>query len=256
MPSDYVYDQGFAEERTRLAGMESLWDPGTQALLDELGIGTGEKTWRCLELGAGGGSLVQWMAGRGASVLAVDIDTRFVEPLAGDSIEVKRLDIRTDELPRGEFDLIHSRLVLEHLADRRQILDRLVAALRPGGWLVIEDYDWTAFGFEGTDDQLERVTAAILGFMQRAGFEPHYGRRVVADLAAAGLRDVRGEGRARVIDSSTAGFDFFRLSFESLRGAVVDAGLISREDADAAAARFGEDLRLLTPIMMAGIGRR
>jgi len=256
MPSDYVYDQGFAEERARLAGMESLWDPGSQALLDELGIGTGEKAWRCLELGAGGGSLVQWMAGRGASVLAVDIDTRFVEPLAGDSIEVQRLDIRTDELPNGEFDLIHSRLVLEHLADRRQILDRLVAALRPGGWLVIEDYDWTPFGFEGTDDQLERVTAAILAFMQRAGFEPHYGRRVVADLAAAGLRDVRGEGRARVIDSSTASFDFFRLSFESLRGAVVDAGLISREDADAAAARFGEDRRLLTPIMMAGIGRR
>lgn len=255
-PTDYVYDQSFAEEKTRLGGMESLWDPGTQALLDELGIGRGEKAWRCLEVGAGGGSLVQWMAGRGASVVAVDIDTRFIEPLAGDSIEVKRLDIRTDELPSGEFDLIHSRLVLEHLTERRQILERLVGALRPGGWLVIEDYDWTAFGFENADDQVERVTKGILDFMQRAGFEPHYGRHVVADLAAAGLSDVRGEGRARVIDSSAPGFDFFRLSFESLRGAVVDAGLISREDADAAAARFGEDLRVFTPIMMAGIGRR
>ena len=27
MPRDYVYDQGFAEERARLRGMESLWDP-------------------------------------------------------------------------------------------------------------------------------------------------------------------------------------------------------------------------------------
>ncbi len=256
MSHDYVYDQGFSEERTRLGGIESLWDPGTRALLDELGIGTAENGWRCLEVGAGGGSLLQWMTGRGATVVAVDIDTRFIESLASDTIEVRRLDIRTDELPRSEFDLVHCRLVLEHLPERRQILDRLAAALRPGGWMVIEDYDWTAFGFEGAGAHLDRVTEAILTFMQRAGFEPHYGRRVVADLAAAGLTDVRGEGRVRVIDSSAPGFDFFRLSFESLRGAVLDAGLISPEDADAAAARFGEDIRVCTPIMMAGIGRR
>jgi SAM-dependent methyltransferase len=256
MTRDYVYDQGFSEERTRLAGMESLWDPGTQALLDELGIGRSEKGWHCLEVGAGGGSLLQWMTGRGATVVAVDIDTRFIEPLASDTIEVRRLDIRTDELPRDEFDLVHARLVLEHLSDRRQVLQRLAAALRPGGWLVIEDYDWTGYGFEGNDPERERLMEAFLGFMERAGFERHYGRQVVADIAAAGLTDVRGEGRARVIDSNSPGFDFFRLSFESLRGAVVDAGLISPEEADEAAARFGDSVRLFTPIMMAGIGRR
>lgn len=256
MPSDYVYDQSFAEEHTRLAAMESLWDPGTQALLDELGLHGSEKPWRCLEVGAGGGSLLHWMTGRGATVVAVDIDTRFIESLASDTIEVRRLDIRTDELPEAEFDLVHSRLVLEHLADRRQIIDRLAATLRPGGWMVIEDLDWTPFGFGADDAQLDRVTEAILTFMQRAGFEPRYGRRVVADLAAAGLTEVRGEGRAKVIDSTAMGFDFFRLSFESLRTAVVEAGLISHEDADAAAARFGADIRVFTPIMMAGIGRR
>jgi hypothetical protein len=67
---------------------------------------------------------------------------------------------------------------------------------------------------------------------------------------------VRGEGRARVIDSSSPGFDFFRLSLESLRDPVVEAGLLSREDADAVAARFGQDIRVFTPVMMAGIGRR
>ena len=144
MPRDYIYDQGFSEERARLAGIESLWDPGSQAVLDALGIAAG---WRCLEVGAGGGSLVQWMAGRGATVTAIDIDTRFLEQLAGDTVEVRRVDIRTGELPQREFDLVHARLVLEHLNDRRRILDRLAAALRPGGWLVIEDYDWTGFGF-------------------------------------------------------------------------------------------------------------
>jgi len=253
MTRDYVYDQGFAQERARLAGIESLWDPGSQALLDELGISPG---WKCLEVGAGGGSLVGWMTGRGATVMAVDIDTRFIESLASDVVEVRRLDLRTDELPQSAFDLVHARLVLEHLTERRQIIDRLAATLRPGGWLVIEDYDWGPFGFEGEDPQFERMAGAVLTFMQRAGVEHRYGRRLVSDIADAGLTDVRGEGRARVIDSSSPGFDFFRLSFESLRGAIVDAGLISDEDADATAARFGETMRVVTPLMMAGIGRR
>ena len=253
MARDYILDQGFADERKRLSGMEALWDPGSRALFDELGMGKG---WRCLEVGAGGGSLVQWIADRGASVLAVDIDTRFVEPLASDAIEVRRVDLRTDPLPQDEFDLVHARLVLEHLSDRRQILDRLGATLRPGGWIVIEDYDWTCFGFEGEDPGFSEIADVILNFMAQAGFQRDYGRHVVGDLEAAGFTEVRGEGRARMIDSTSPGFDFFRLTFESLRGAIVDAGLLSAEEADAAAATFSGDVRLLTPMMMAGIGRR
>ena len=253
MTRDYVYDQGYVDEQKRIAGMEALWDPGSRAVFEELGIGKG---WKCLEVGAGGGSLVEWLAEQGASVLAVDIDTRFVESLASDSVEVRRLDIREDELPQAEFDLVHARLVLEHLSDRTQILRRLARTLRPGGWIVIEDYDWSCFGFEGEDPSISRVAEAILGFMQRAGFERDYGRRVVTEIADAGFVDVRGEGRVRIIDSTSPGFDFFRLSFESVKGAVVEAGMLSAEDAEAASARFGEELRVWTPLMMAGIGRR
>lgn len=253
MTRDYVLDQGFAEERARLSSMEALWDPGTQALLDELGIGPG---WRCLEVGAGGGSLCEWMAARGAHVTAVDIDTRYVDHLASDDITVRRVDIREDELPESEFDLVHSRLVLEHLTDRVQILDRLVATLKPGGWMVTEDYDWTNYGFEDGTRGFSDISDVILDFMSTAGFERDYGRRVVSDMEAAGLCDIRGEGRARLIDSKSPGFDFFRLSFESLRDAVVKAGLLSAEDAANATTVFDDDRRLLTPMMMAGIGRR
>jgi SAM-dependent methyltransferase len=253
MTRDYVLDQGFGEERARLSGMEALWDPGSQALLDELGIGPG---WNCLEVGAGGGSMVEWMASRDAHVTAIDIDTRFIDHLASDAITVRRFDLREDELPEAEFDLIHSRLVLEHLADRRQILERLVAALRPGGWMVMEDYDWTNYGFEDGTRGFSDLGDTILDFMTSAGFERDYGRRVVSDMEAAGLVELRGEGRSRLIDPASPGFDFFRLSFESLREAIVKAGLLSAEEAQAASTVFTDDRRLLTPTMMAGIGRR
>jgi SAM-dependent methyltransferase len=252
MTRDYMFDQSFAHERERLSALESLWDPGTRALLDELGIGAG---WRCLEVGAGGGSVAQWMTGRGAHVTAIDIDTRFIEQLVSDAIDVQRIDLRTDELPHGELDLVHARLVLEHLNDRRHILDRLAATLRSGGWIVVEDYDWSCFGFDGEDSGGDDVSQAIIAFMERAGFQRDYGRRIVADLVDAGFTDVRGEGRARVVGSSDPGFAFFRLSFESLRGSLVAAGELPEAGADAASSRFGEDMRVFTPLMVAGIGR-
>jgi SAM-dependent methyltransferase len=251
---DYLFGGEFAEERSRITGMESLWDPGSRALLGDLGVGYG---WRCLEVGAGGGSLVSWMADRGAHVTAVDIDTRFVDHLESDTIEVRQVDIRTDELPSNAFDLVHARLVLEHLSDRRAILDKLAATLRPGGWIVIEDYDMRSFSWGNQEPELEASAQAIMAVMRGAGFEPEYGRRVVADLLDAGFTDVRGEGRALIIDGRSPGFAFFKLTFESIRHTAIDLGHLTAADADATAARLvDEDLQIFTPVMMAGIGRR
>jgi hypothetical protein len=61
--------------------------------------------------------------------------------------------------------------VLEHLADRRQILDRLVATLRPGGWILIEDYDWSCFGFEDETPGFGDIADVIPGFMAKDGLE-------------------------------------------------------------------------------------
>jgi SAM-dependent methyltransferase len=153
---DYLYGGAFAKERTRLASIEALWDPGSQSLLDEVGLGAGR---RRIEVGAGGGSLVEWMVKRGAAVTAMDIDTRFIEHLASDTVDVRCVDVRTDELPLGKFDPVHARLVLEHLSDRRNILDKLAATLRPRGWIVIEDYQFSCFSV-GDEPYLEATVPA------------------------------------------------------------------------------------------------
>lgn len=252
---EYVFGANTDAERERLRGIEDLWDPGSKALLLELGLTDG---WRCLEIGAGGGSLVQWMSDRGASVTAVDIDTHLIDHLASDTVRVECLDVRGAKFPSDEFDLIHARLLFEHLEDRQAILRRLVASLRPGGWMVVEDYDWTCFGWDPPHPALDATTAALHSFAtQASGVDIDYGRRIVADLDRAGLIDVRGEGRTRIIHASRPGFDFFRLSIESLRHRAVEAAVLSEEDSEAASERLGDpQMRVYTPVMMAGIGRR
>src|SRR3954471_1746431 len=205
----YVYDQGWREERNRLAGIEALWDPGSRRLVDELGI---SPDWRCWEVGAGGGSFTEWLAGRAGHVLATDIDTRFLEPLTSDIVEVRRHDVVSHPPPGERFDLVHARLVLEHLPEREAVLDRLVQALAPGGRLVVEDYDWTPFGFDPEDAELRAGADAILGFMALAGFDRTFGRHLPSAFAARGLGDVRAEGRQLAIDATHPGRAFFALS--------------------------------------------
>src|SRR4051794_28422354 len=111
----YALDPGWHAERERLDSLTGLYDPGTLALCDRLGVGDG---WHCLDVGAGTGSLAVALAervGPTGSVTAVDIDTRFLEPLASDRLAVIWGDITSDPLPAGGFDLVHARLPLEHL---------------------------------------------------------------------------------------------------------------------------------------------
>jgi SAM-dependent methyltransferase len=251
--SGYIYDQTFEQERARLAGMEAQWDPGTFRHIDALGLPADARCW---EIGAGGGSVAAWLAGRCGHLLITDVDTRFVEALAGGNISVDRHDVVADPPPDGQFDLIHARLVLEHLPQRHEVLDRLVGALRPGGWLLIEDYDWTPYGADPISEVLARVTQAVTDVMVAAGFDPYLGRRLLRELGARGLADTGAEGRILVMGTEHPGADFYRLSLTSLRDAVVARGTVTQGEVDDMLAEFKrDDLRLISPAMVAAWGR-
>jgi SAM-dependent methyltransferase len=254
--SGYAFDQGWHDERARLAGIEALWDPGTQALLADCGAAAGA---RVLEAGAGGGSVVTWLAqrvGDAGHVLAVDRDVRFVESLGSATVEIRQGDLVAGDLPEAEFDVVHARLVLEHIPERDRVLDHLVRALRPGGALVVEDYDWTAFGFDSADGVEQRATDGILELMAAAGFDRAYGRTSVGALADRGLDAVHGVGRSMVIDDTHPGFAFFRLSFDQLAPAAIEAGLMTVDDASVVGDRLRDGgPRIITPTLVAAIGR-
>jgi ubiquinone/menaquinone biosynthesis C-methylase UbiE len=142
MPTQYLLDPTWYAERDRLNSLTQLYDPGTMALIERLGLPPGA---RCAEVGAGTGSVAELLArhvGPGGQVLATDTDTRFLDPLADATITVARQDVTAAPLPRGQFDLIHARLLLEHLPQRDDVLASLAQGLAPGGWLLVEDLDW------------------------------------------------------------------------------------------------------------------
>ncbi|MGH8878910.1 MAG: class I SAM-dependent methyltransferase [Stackebrandtia sp.] len=196
---------GTAEARTYVFGNRSihsleqhrclseLCDPLSIARLGRTGVGDG---WRCLEVGSGGGSVARWLAQRvvpRGEVIATDLEPQLISGVPG--LTVRRHDIASDPLPEAGFDLIHARLVLQHVPRREEALTRLVGALRPGGWLQIDEFDVEYSPvLLAPDEHSRRVyecfQAAKARVFRAAGCDPTWGRRVAQRLSDLGLVDV------------------------------------------------------------------
>jgi ubiquinone/menaquinone biosynthesis C-methylase UbiE len=170
-------------------------------VLDQVGIGPG---MRCLDVGCGPGEVMRLMAERvGASgqVTGVDNDGRLgreaLEVLGATvpgRFEFVHTDVEaTEELPGGPFDLVYSRLLLFHLRDPVAMLSRLYAWTRPGGVMLVHDYDTGAIGVWpplATWEEFERV---FYGVCERVGRDPWIGRKLPAHFAAAGVGEADGQ---------------------------------------------------------------
>lgn len=232
--TDYLYPHTWERERHRLAAIERLWDPGTIAALERCGIKGG---WRCLEAGAGSGSIARWMAHRVAPdgfVVATDLDIRNLDPGGSPNLEGKRHDIVPDDLPADAFDLVHARLLLKHLPDRERALAKMVGGLRPGGWLVAEDTDWSSAGVEPHQTAFVEALAALRALTESTGGIPDYGRVLPKALAATGLVEVDSIRASHRLRCGTPEVEFFRLTLEQVRQRAVAGGLIASHRLDAA----------------------
>jgi SAM-dependent methyltransferase len=195
----YLLDNRRPEAGQRFAALAELFDPWTFRHLDDVGLGEG---WRCWEVGAGGVSVPQGLAervGTSGRVLATDIDVSWVEPAAGGALEIRRHDVTRDPPPAETFDLVHARLVLVHLTDRAAALRVMIDALRPGGWLVLEDADPALQPLacpdeRGPAEQLaNRLRTQIRTLLAQHGADLAYGRTLPRLLRESDLTDVHAE---------------------------------------------------------------
>jgi SAM-dependent methyltransferase len=258
----YAFDNALAVQRERLETLETLFDPGTIRQLEARGVAPG---WRCLEVGAGGGSIAAWLSDRvgpTGSVLATDLDTKWVAELSHPNLEVRVHDLLEDDLPEGEFDLVHVRLVLGWLHDPRVGLQRLIGALRPGGWLLAEAIDFlTAVPDPRMDAEpralFERIVNAHNTVLaERHAFDPFYGRQVTGDLEDAGLTDIGSEGRTSMWHGGGPGGRIWQLTIAQLRESIIDRCLMSPTEVDAALTLCDDpDLTMMSPLVMAAWGR-
>jgi SAM-dependent methyltransferase len=244
-------------ERIRLQSLEAWTDPLTIRQLEAVGTTAG---WRCADVGAGAGSIARWLAARvgpSGSVVAADLDPRFLTELP-DSVEVRRHDISTEDLEANAYDLVHCRAVLIHLARPEVALARMVAALKPGGWLVVEDGDWGLCTIAGHPDGpwATEYLHHVWGLHAQAGIRfPYFGRTLPGLVAELGLGSVDGEVCAPVSPDGHPTLEMHRMTVSHLRQASLAAGA-SEGDFDRLVGVLGSPSVVLLGVAIVGVRGR
>lgn len=228
----YAFDNASVHAAEQHRCLAEMLDEITTTRLASTGIGPG---WRCLEVGAGGGSVAVWLAGRVAPtgrVLATDINPVHIP--ATDGLDVLRHDIVHDPLPEASFDLIHARLVLLHLPERRSVLGRLANALRPGGWLQLDEFD-IGYGPSllmpgGRAAEIYgKFLAAKARMFRSAGADGTWGRKVPRAMNDVGLVDITPTIEVQTWRAGSPGTSLLIHHTFHLRDRLVEAGMTDEE---------------------------
>ena len=233
-------DQYFASnekdeaELERLRLVEEPYDPTTIRHLEMIQVPEG---WNCLEVGAGAGSMAQWLSrqvGPTGKVVATDLDTRFLRHLSVPNLEIRQHDIMQDALEKDQYDLVHCRCLLMHLPEPEKGLKRMANAVRPGGWLLIEEMDYGSILSMDITNPSAAVYCAMLralwDFLRKSNItDPYLGRRARCLVEQLGFIDVGQEGWTRVNRGGDPMARLQGMTLQAVAKPMIDAGLFTQE---------------------------
>jgi SAM-dependent methyltransferase len=255
----YLLDNQQSEAGQRFDAFAELFDPSTFRHLTAVGLGQG---WRVWEVGAGGRSVPAWLArqvGADGRVLATDIDTAWVSGTV--DVQVVRHDVGLDPAPEGPFDLVHARLLLVHVPHRDRALAQMVEALRPGGWLVVEEADPALQPLVCLEDRgpaekrANRLKSGFRRLLAARGVDLAYGRTLPRRLRELGLVDVSADAYFPI--TGPACTELERATVEQIRDRLIAGGIAGASEIDEHLATVtGRTLDLATSPMISAWGRR
>ena len=211
------------QRRRRLALLSHCQNGSSFRSATRLGVGKG---WRCLEVGGGDGSFAEWLSARvGPSgiVVVVEADVRLSEWLTDPNVYVRQMDLASDALPLDECDFVHIGWALTETSERERVLARQRAALRPGGLLMIEE--WDAFSVLATATGAYRDGwQAFLSAQQAGGIDHERARELPARLTELGLVAVDATLDVPLFRGGSTEAELWSLTLEQARERVAGLG--------------------------------
>lgn len=255
----YLLDNRHEEAGRRFDALAELFNPVTFRHFEAVGVKAG---WRVWEVGAGGPEVAQWLVDRVGPlghVVATDIDARYLG-VSTETLTVLTHDVAADPVPDESFDLIHARLLLVHVVERDRVIRTMIDALRPGGWLLLEEADPSLQELVCLDECGEaqilanRLKRGFRTLMRSRGVDLAFGRTLPRRLREGGLASVSADAYFPV--GGPLCNELERATTEQIRHLLVDAGIASDEEIDRHLANVASGaLDLTTSPMISAWGR-
>lgn len=151
-----------------------------------------------LDVGCGPGAITRGIAERvapGGRTLGVDLNQRLIEEARRTHAGVVGLAFKTcdvyDLLYRDEFDIVTAARVLQWLARPLDAVRTMVRAAKPGGCVVVLDYNHTRTSHTPAPPYtMPAFHAAFLRWRARTGLDNEMGDHLREMFTSAGLCDV------------------------------------------------------------------
>lgn len=135
-------------------------------------------------------------------------------------------------LPADYFDLAHERLVLVNVPAPQDIVAEMIRVVRPGGWIAVENADFTGWSCEPAHPAWTTLYNALVAAWQAAGLDPFIGRGMPALLGEAGLTEISLDAHARVW-RCTDPYQTLLLTFIGIfRDWIISGGFLTPDELD------------------------
>jgi SAM-dependent methyltransferase len=253
--SDNYVLRGGDEGAQRLRLLAHVAWPTTKALLHRVGIRTG---MLALDVGCGIGAIAHKIArrvGPGGQVVGIDMDERCVELARQEALQhplapVFRAESVRDLREVGAFDLVYSRFLLSHLSEPEKAVERMAAAARTGGCVVVEDVDFAGHFCYPACAAFDRYVNLYQRAVKLKGGDANLGPRLLGLLLDAGLQQVR----VSVVQPAFRkgpGKRLAQVTLEHIREKVVAGGLATASEIDTLVAeldRFAHNPRTIVSL--------
>jgi SAM-dependent methyltransferase len=247
-PTEYMLGPG-TTERARLVAQAALFDDEARWLLDRLDLTPGG---HAIDVACGPIGILPLLAERvGPTGEVVGLD-RSPEMLrhAADLVRERSLtnvrlvagDATATGLERDAFDLAHVRLLLVNVPNPPEVLSEVVALVRPGGTVAVQEVDWMSWQCHPNHPAWGRLRDLLTILWRSQALDPCIGRRLPSLLRDAGLHDVRAAAHAG-IDGPTEPYQRLLLTFVGhFAERIVAEGIATQGEIDALSAELAEHL--------------
>jgi ubiquinone/menaquinone biosynthesis C-methylase UbiE len=183
------------EEIERLGLQHCVWRSTVLDCWSKAGITTGMQV---IDVGAGPGHATLDLAeivGPTGRVLAVERSRRFIQA-AERSCRLRQLsqvafqeaDIMLEPIQAGGYDAAWCRWVASFVSSPAKLIERIRAALKPGGIAIFHEYaNYATWQLAPTRPQMESFVREVMASWRAQGGEPNVALQFPAMLSAAGF---------------------------------------------------------------------
>ena len=196
--------------------------------------------------------------------MATDLNPRFLQGSdLPDNVEVREHDVLERGFEPQAYDLVHARALLVHMPDPERTVARLAAAVRPGGWLLLEEADFSMFRASDAHypgaEQFDMSVRRLLDAIRDAGiWDGALGHRIPLLVERLGC----GETDHDCVPFMARGGDdrggrFWSLTFRLSGPELVAKGAVEQTDLDHVLACLEDpEFRFIAGVLFGAWGRR